>query len=684
MKLLILLLAAMILPASAARKGPNFIFMFTDDQRWDAMGVVQREQGEKARFPWLETPAMDRLAAEGVRFRNAFVTLSLCTPSRAAFLTGQHNHTNGVINNGRRLAPDAVTHASLLRAAGYKTGYFGKWHMGEERGQRPGFDYSASYIGQGRYQDCPFEINGVPSPTQGWVDDVSTDFAIRWIEEQAGRPFSLVLGFKSPHNMRGGVNLPPRLRTLYEGRTTRPTPNCGVPTPWQRSETPGDQQPAGITELSAHLDYLRHVKGVDENVGRLLDALDRLGLAEDTVVVYSSDNGFFLGEHCSGDKRALYEESLRVPMLVRYPRLFGKGRVVDEMVLNIDLAPTFLELAGLDPHPAMQGMSWKALAEGAQAVPWRDGFLMQYYKELGNVPTCYGIRTRTHKLVVYPNVPEWDQLFDLEKDPYEIRNLAGDAALRADLQKRLDVLVKETGYTVPADANKGRKAAVKAVEGAAVPRETRDISGWQVHIHKALLEKEAEDTARALAGLKKMLDEIVRDLPAPAVAELRKVPLYFSPAYGPDGSHAEYHPGAQWLKDNGRDPAMARCIEFSGVSDFEAEMRRMPNFALHELAHAYHDRFLPGGYANAELEAAYQRAKASGTYEKVERSSGDGRPNRIDRAYAMTNAMEYFAESTEAYFSRNDFFPFNRDQLRSHDPAMLALVEKLWGVPAAP
>lgn len=215
---------------------------------------------------------------------------------------------------------------------------------------------------------------------------------------------------------------------------------------------------------------------------------------------------------------------------------------------------------------------------------------------------------------------------------------------------------------------------------ARVERETREISGWQVHIAKALLETEADDTAKALTGLQKMLDEIVRDLPAAAVAEMKKVPLYFSPTYQEGQAGAEFHPGAGWLLDNGRDPVMAQAVEFSGVHDFEAEMRRMPNFALHELAHAYHFRFLPGGFDNAEIKAAFRRARQSGTYDRVERTFGNDRPNTFERAYAMTTAMEYFAETTEAYFSRNDFFPFTRAELLEKDPEMHALLEKLWGV----
>jgi arylsulfatase A-like enzyme len=288
------------------------------------------------------------------------------------------------------------------------------------------------------------------------VDDVAADFAIDWIKQHREQPFSVVLGFKSPHNPRGGNNLPERLRPLHEGKTTRTTPNCGVPAIFHKPDTKTGAAPKGLADNSVHLDYLRHIAGVDENISKVLTALDTMNLAADTVVVYSSDNGFFLGEHNSGDKRALYEESLRVPFLVRYPRMFGKGTVVDEMVLNIDLAPTFLDLAGVPIPPEMQGASWKELASGRKSAQWRRSFLAQYYKELGDVPTCYAIRTATHKLVKYPNRPEWTEVFDLAADPYEIKNLATDAALAGKLDAELSLLVKEAKYTVPENANKPR------------------------------------------------------------------------------------------------------------------------------------------------------------------------------------------------------------------------------------
>ncbi len=214
------------------------------------------------------------------------------------------------------------------------------------------------------------------------------------------------------------------------------------------------------------------------------------------------------------------------------------------------------------------------------------------------------------------------------------------------------------------------------VDGA---RAIRDIEGWTVYISPELLANEAEATAKALQLLGQQLQEIVRVVPAKAVEELRKVPLYFNPQYPKTQPRAEYHPAAVWLKDNGRDPVMAKGVEFTNVRIFEAETRRMPNFALHELAHAYHNRTLRMSFGNLEIKAAYEKAKASGKYERVERKDSEGR-SRMERAYAMTNPQEYFAECTEAYFTRNDFFPFTREELKRHDPEMFALLEKLWGV----
>ncbi len=432
----------------AADRKPNFIFLIADDHRWDAMGLVQKEHGDKARYPWFETPSMDRLANGGVRFRNAFITHSICSPGRAGFLTGQYTHVNGVMDNGTHFPVDAVTHATLLRDAGYRTAYFGKWHMNDQKGPRPGFQHSASFINQGIYQDCPFEINGAMTDTKGWVDDVTTDMAIDWLKNNGAAPFSMVIGFKSPHNRRGGANLPERLRNLYEGKTTRKTPNCDIAAAYHKPLTEADKGlERGLSANSIHLDYLRHIKGIDENLGRVLDTLDALKIADDTVVVYSSDNGYYLGERGLGDKRALYEEGLRIPFLVRYPRMFPQGALVDALVINQDLAPTYLDLAGLPAQPGMHGRSFKPLAMGGKPADWRTSFLAYYRKELGDTPTCRAIRTEDAKLIVYPNHPEWTEIYDLRSDPYELHRLPADGPLGLRLAAELEKQMKAVGFT---------------------------------------------------------------------------------------------------------------------------------------------------------------------------------------------------------------------------------------------
>jgi hypothetical protein len=226
-----------------------------------------------------------------------------------------------------------------------------------------------------------------------------------------------------------------------------------------------------------------------------------------------------------------------------------------------------------------------------------------------------------------------------------------------------------------------RAAQVETPEAASLySYEQREIEGWNVFVRRELLDQDAPLTGSALELLRKQLVELVRVVPTNALRNLRRVPLYFSPESPAHKPTAEYHPDVNWLRANGRDPAMARAVEFTNVRQFEAETDRMPNFVLHELAHAYHDRVLPGGFGNPELIAAYERAKAGGKYERVERWFGNDRPNTFERAYAMTDVMEYFAETTEAFFGRNDFFPYTREEFETHDPEMFALLGKLWGV----
>ncbi len=228
------------------------------------------------------------------------------------------------------------------------------------------------------------------------------------------------------------------------------------------------------------------------------------------------------------------------------------------------------------------------------------------------------------------------------------------------------------------------EACATVVTHAPIDRETRDVLGWSLHIDRELLRNEPQATEKAAELLKRQLDEIIRVVPAPAVVKLKKVALYFSSPYPGVPTRAEFHPGAGWLKENGRDPAMVESVEFTNITNFEAETVRMPNFALHELAHGYHFLVLPKGFGNPDLIKAFETAKASGKYDRVERSNGVRGQNSFEKAYGMSSPMEYFAEATEAYFSKNDFFPFNSSELKSHDPEMFDLLTELWGVKPDP
>ena len=465
--LLALVLCWAAIPWSAACLGaevkPNFLFIYTDDQRHDALGCVQKElirsgRTPMARFPWIESPNLDRLASQGIRFRNAFVVTSLCAPSRAAFLTGCYGHVNGVIDNHTPFPSDSTTHASLMRQAGYKTAYIGKWHMGSQSGKRHGFDYSASFIGQGVYFDCPFEIDGVKTATHGWVDDVSTAYAMEFIRENKDRPFSVVLGYKTSH---GPFTPPQRTEADYPNAQARVVSNLTTPAIYKESPT---NRPIEGESVPTNLGMFRGLKAIDQNVGKLLDQLDQLGLTENTVVVYSSDNGYYLGEHGLGDKRSAYEESMRIPMLVRYPKEISQGLQSDAIVLNIDLAPTLLDLAGIPIPENMQGRSWKPLWTSSKEKPaWRDDFFYSYFRE-GKfaTPSVTALRTSAMKLIHYPGKEAWSELFDLRIDPFETRNVYGDPAYaqeQAELQRRYAERAKEVGYHVPDYADEKRLSA---------------------------------------------------------------------------------------------------------------------------------------------------------------------------------------------------------------------------------
>lgn len=443
--------------AAIADRRPNFVFILIDDLRWDALSSTGQ--------PFARTPSIDRLAREGLLFSNAFVTTSLCSPSRASFLTGLYAHSHGVrTNENQEIDPNLPTFATELRAAGYETAFIGKWHMRNTAGPRPGFDYWLSFLGQGVYLDPELNENGHSFKADGYTTDLLTQYAIDFLKRPRDKPFCLCLWHKAVHSdcipaerhqhLYAGVRLaePPNYRDTFEGKpnwqralaqsrgwgrsvSSRAAPASIAPDPW-RAKNP------------EALNYYRTLAAVDDSVGQVLARLEESGALDNTWVVFAGDNGFFQGEHRRMDKRMAYEESIRIPLLVRGPGVRESGRRVDQIVLNIDLAPTFLDLAGSTPSPSMQGRSLRPLFERAK-TPWRKSFLYEYWKEawLPGVPSMIGVRTDRWKYVRYPDLRDIDELYDLERDPHELHNLAEDAASAEQLGRmraELDRLVKES------------------------------------------------------------------------------------------------------------------------------------------------------------------------------------------------------------------------------------------------
>ncbi len=431
--------------STAAERRPNIIVIVADDHRHDVLGIAQRELGDDANYPFFESPQLDRLAAGGVRFRNGFVVHSLCSPSRATTLSGLYTHQHLITFNEQAFV-SRKTWPHALADNGWVTGYFGKWHMGNQR-ERPGFQQVATYINQGVYDDCPFVVNGVPTPSKGWVDDVSTDYAIDFIRRSSDTPFAMYLGFKSPHDNRTPAA---RHKQTYAGTTLQKPANWDVPPPWR--------QEAGWDWTKRHADRLNFFKtiaGVDDNIGRLLDVLDETDLADDTLIIYMGDNGYYLGEHGLGDKRTAYDESMRIPFLLRYPRKVQPA-VRDELVLNLDISATVLDACGLNPDWEQYGASLMPLVTNPPGtVPWRNSFLYQNYRDPAYPEVTFdvlAVRTDDSKYVTHPGHPEWTQLFDLKSDPHEDRNLIDDpasAGLRAELQSELERLKAEIDYVPP-------------------------------------------------------------------------------------------------------------------------------------------------------------------------------------------------------------------------------------------
>jgi arylsulfatase A-like enzyme len=427
--------------ARAADTRPNLIFILSDDHRADAMGFMDK--------PWLPTPNLDRIAREGAHFQNSFVTTSLCSPSRASFLTGQYARCHGVTNNVTPWNDRNVSYLELLHAAGYDAAFIGKWHMPGKglpnlvaQGKVDRMVSFSAAGGQGIYRDCPLIVDGQPVKHPGYITDVLTQYALEFMDQPRTRPFVLHLAHKAVHAFFD----PP---AQYAGSLTG--------APFHALAKNDRDLPIGAIQEQQRLNFARNqqryyetLRGVDDSIGAILRLLDDRGQAENTLIVYQGDNGYFWGEHGLIDKRYAYEEGIRVPHLVRFPRHLRDGRTkVDDMVLNIDLAPTLLEAAGVAVPRSVQGRSYLSRLAPAQPLPGRSSWLYEYFSDPGfPVPPIKAVRTREAKLITYPDsrgrFP--DEVYRLTDDPGEHHDLSHDpaaASLAAELRAELARLDKE-------------------------------------------------------------------------------------------------------------------------------------------------------------------------------------------------------------------------------------------------
>ena len=440
---------------------PNLVFVLVDDMRWDDLGA--------AGHPFLETPHMNRLAAEGARFTNAFATTPLCSPSRASFLTGQYPHTNGITDNTARESHRLPVFPLDLQQAGYRTGFFGKWHMGNDDSPRPGFDHWVAMPGQGEAIDPSLNVDGTRVQAKGYTTDLLTDYVERFIDRPGDAPFLVYLAHKAIHpnviqnddgsltplaGQPGGFVAAERHRGRYVGRPMPRRANAFVPP----ADKPALRQSiAGLPPLgkaTATTDEeirgrLEMLLAVDDSLGRIVATLARKGILDDTMVVFTSDHGYFYGEHGLNEERRLaYEETIRIPLIVRFPRLVKAGTTPAEMALSIDLAPTLLEVAGLPPGARIQGRSLVPVLT-QQAQDWRTSFLVEYFSDtvFPRIRTMgySAVRTGRHKYIQFRELRGMDELYDLEADPYELTNIIGKPESRAllpqmqaELQRLLD------------------------------------------------------------------------------------------------------------------------------------------------------------------------------------------------------------------------------------------------------
>ncbi len=448
-----------------SQSSPNILFIMSDDHASHAIGCY----GSKIN----KTPHIDRLAEQGMTFRQMMVTNAICAPSRAALLTGKLNHKNGFLQNGYSFDGSQQTFTKLLGQGGYETAIIGKWHL---KSEPTGFDHYNVIPGHGRFYDCRFKEkgkkwrDGVAGGTEikGYLTDTITDLSIDWLKNRnTDKPFCLMVHHKAPHephdpdakhaDMYKDVEIP-EPPTLYDDWETRlamqsatgycKIADCNYPEYEDLVKQYPDPKERRRQMYQAYMKgYLRLVASLDDNIGRLVDYIDRSGLKENTIVVYTSDNGFFLGDHGFFNKMWMYEQALYVPLIVRYPKEVKPNTTNDAMIQNIDFAPTFLEYAGVSAPNDLQGRSFRSFLQSSTPKNWRDKVYYHYYEGY-DIPEQYGVRTKVYKLVCYPDLKgqRYWELFDLEKDPMELVNVysePGCAEVVRKLKKDLAQLRKK-------------------------------------------------------------------------------------------------------------------------------------------------------------------------------------------------------------------------------------------------
>ena len=433
---------------------PNMIVILVDDLRWDDFGA--------GGHPFVETPNIDRIAYEGARFLNAFASMPLCSPSRASFLTGLYAHTNGIEDNLARneRSHQLPTFPRALNADGYETAFIGKWHMGNDDSPRPGFDRWVGMRGQGEAVDPVLNIDGVRTPTTGYVTDLLTDFSIDFIEQERTAPFALYLSHKALHpnifqaddgssralaGQPRGFVAAERHRDRYadeviQRRFNATQPIRGKPALQRQIGNLPPLRPGGGTGDNTVRGRLEMLLGVDDSTGRLLETLDAMGELDNTIIVLAGDHGYFYGEHgLGGERRLAYEESSRIPLMVRYPPLIQGGITPELLVMNIDVAPTLLELGGSQPVRPLHGLSLVPLLRGESPSDWRSSILVEYYSDtvFRRIVTMgyKAVRTDRYKYIDYLELQGMDELYDLETDPFELDNVIDDPDYSAILEE---------------------------------------------------------------------------------------------------------------------------------------------------------------------------------------------------------------------------------------------------------